>query len=296
MSDSIARGWSPVGVYASETWNSDITVIVARRLSSALSTPEQGATLSLRAPAAESRSPGGCAARPHQYFSRRSAARCCQRPTCSSSSRTTRRAADTMFVMPKTRHYFRREGVRYANGFSVTPLCCPSRSTILTGRYAHNTGVHRNVLPADLDVTTFFARLLHRAGYQTGLVGKLLNSWPVTKTPPYFDRWALGGTPYLDPTFNLNGTIESFRGYTTRVLTEVLAPLPSPLREEGRLRALALVRRAPRSTSSLGRRRALRERSGAELGREPGGVRGGSLRQAAVLQTTSTSRSHKAGE
>jgi arylsulfatase A-like enzyme len=129
------------------------------------------------------------------------------------------RAGDTMFAMPKTRHYFQREGVKYPNGFSVTPLCCPSRSTILTGRYAHNTGVHRNVLPDDLDVTTFFARLLHRAGYQTGLVGKLLNSWPVTKTPPYFDRWALGGTPYFDPRFNVNGTLESVRGYATRVMT-----------------------------------------------------------------------------
>jgi len=128
------------------------------------------------------------------------------------------RAGDTMFAMPKTRHYFQREGVKYPNGFSVTPLCCPSRSTILTGRYAHNTGVHRNVLPDDLDVTTFFARLLHRAGYQTGLVGKLLNSWPVTKTPPYFDRWALGGTPYFDPRFNVNGTLESVRGYATRVM------------------------------------------------------------------------------
>ena len=128
------------------------------------------------------------------------------------------RAGDTMFAMPKTRHYFQREGVKYTNGFSVTPLCCPSRSTILTGRYAHNTGVHRNVLPDDLDVTTFFARLLRRAGYQTGLVGKLLNSWPVTKTPPYFDRWALGGTPYFDPRFNVNGSLESVRGYATRVM------------------------------------------------------------------------------
>jgi arylsulfatase A-like enzyme len=128
------------------------------------------------------------------------------------------RAGDTMFAMPETRHYFQREGVKYPNGFSVTPLCCPSRSTILTGRYAHNTGVHRNVLPDDLDVTTFFARLLHRAGYQTGLVGKLLNSWPVAKTPPYFDRWALGGTPYVDPRFNVNGTLESVRGYATRVM------------------------------------------------------------------------------
>ncbi len=43
-SDSIARGWSPVGPYASETWNSDIAVIVARRLSRPLSTPEEGYT------------------------------------------------------------------------------------------------------------------------------------------------------------------------------------------------------------------------------------------------------------
>ncbi len=129
------------------------------------------------------------------------------------------RAGETLSVMPKTRHYFEGGGVKYSNGFSVTPLCCPSRSTILTGRYAHNTGVERNVLPDDLDVTTFFARLLHRNGYKTGLVGKLLNSWPVTKTPPYFDRYAMGGTPYFGPRFNVNGNLKSVRGYSTRVMT-----------------------------------------------------------------------------
>jgi arylsulfatase A-like enzyme len=128
------------------------------------------------------------------------------------------RAADTLSVMPKTRRYFQRQGVEYPNGFAVTPLCCPSRSTIFSGRYAHNTGVHSNDSPDALDLTTVFPRLLREAGYQTALVGKFLNSWPVTSTPPYFAHWALGGTPYRDPTFNLDGTVQTVGGYsTTRV-------------------------------------------------------------------------------
>jgi arylsulfatase A-like enzyme len=54
------------------------------------------------------------------------------------------RATETMWVMPETRRYFQRSGARFPNAFAVTPLCCPSRATILTGRYAHNTGVHGN--------------------------------------------------------------------------------------------------------------------------------------------------------
>src|SRR6058998_3357088 len=33
------------------------------------------------------------------------------------------------------------EWVRFANAFLNTPLCCPSRATILTGRYSHETHV-----------------------------------------------------------------------------------------------------------------------------------------------------------
>jgi arylsulfatase A-like enzyme len=128
------------------------------------------------------------------------------------------RATDTMWAMPKTRRYFQRQGVEYPNGFAVTPLCCPSRATIFTGRYAHNTGVKSNGFPGALDTTTVFTRLLQEAGYQTGLVGKFLNSWPVTQAPPYFDRWALGGNPYRNPTFNVNGNVSSVEGYSTTLI------------------------------------------------------------------------------
>ena len=130
------------------------------------------------------------------------------------------RAANTMWVMPKTSRYFQRQGVRYPNAFAVTPLCCPSRATILTGRYAHNTGVRGNApgSPRALDRTTLFPRLLQEAGYRTAIVGKLLNSWPLERDPPYFDRWATGTDPYVDPIFNVNGAVRTVDGYATTLV------------------------------------------------------------------------------
>jgi arylsulfatase A-like enzyme len=124
------------------------------------------------------------------------------------------RATETLGVMPKTRRLFGAGGVRYPNAFATTPLCCPSRSTIFTGRYAHNTGVHKNFVPKSFDTTTMFTRLLRENGYRTALVGKFLNGWPHDKAPPYFDKWAVGGA-YVDPIFNVNGSFVSRRGYVT---------------------------------------------------------------------------------
>jgi arylsulfatase A-like enzyme len=127
------------------------------------------------------------------------------------------RAAGTMWVMPKTRRYFGEGGTHYPNAFAVTPLCCPSRATILTGRYAHNTGVRSNgpkKLRA-LDRATLFPRLLREAGYRTAMVGKLFNSWNIERQPPHFDRWAVGADPHIDPLFNVNGDVRTVNGYTT---------------------------------------------------------------------------------
>src|SRR5947209_12968831 len=54
---------------------------------------------------------------------------------------------DSLWAMPKVRSLLQDHGVTYTNGFVVNPLCCPSRTSILTGKYSHSTGVWTNVPP-----------------------------------------------------------------------------------------------------------------------------------------------------
>ena len=124
--------------------------------------------------------------------------------------------AGTMGVMPKTQRWFGDHGRFFRRGFVTTPLCCPARASILTGLYAHNHGLTTNGsrgLPHEVTVQ----RYLSDAGYTTAIVGKFLNSWRVSRSPPYFHRWALTSTeaPYYNPTVNLDGTVQQVPGYTT---------------------------------------------------------------------------------
>ena len=52
--------------------------------------------------------------------------------------------ADDLNYMPKTQAAIFNAGITYDDFFVTTSECCPSRSTILTGNYAHNTGVRSN--------------------------------------------------------------------------------------------------------------------------------------------------------
>ena len=44
---------------------------------------------------------------------------------------------DTMEYMPETTAALFDQGVEFKHAFVTTPLCCPSRASILTGSYAH---------------------------------------------------------------------------------------------------------------------------------------------------------------
>jgi len=55
--------------------------------------------------------------------------------------------------------------------YATTPLCSPSRSVFMSGRYPQNTPVTTNNVPMSDDVVTF-AEILRRSGYKTGYAGK----------------------------------------------------------------------------------------------------------------------------
>lgn len=63
------------------------------------------------------------------------------------------------------------EGVTFEEGHCTHPLCCPSRGSLLTGRYPSVHGLWRNGLELPEEEITI-AEVLRDEGYQTGLVGK----------------------------------------------------------------------------------------------------------------------------
>ena len=84
----------------------------------------------------------------------------------------------------------------FTDAFVPDPLCCPSRTSTLTGRYSHTTGVYANVPPyggfASFDDTHTIATDFRSAGYQTAMIGKYLNGYNAgieDYIPPGWDRW-----------------------------------------------------------------------------------------------------------
>jgi arylsulfatase A-like enzyme len=108
------------------------------------------------------------------------------------------------------------QGRTYANWICPTPLCSPSRASILTGKYARNHGITVNVTAFEesklWDKWTI-ATVMQSAGYKTGLFGKYLNGykapecyraprwnhWYVPQPQAYYDRDFIDGTTRTHP-------------------------------------------------------------------------------------------------
>ncbi|XP_065180281.1 extracellular sulfatase Sulf-1-like [Sycon ciliatum] len=83
-------------------------------------------------------------------------------------------------VMNKTVALIAQQGVSFTNYMVNTPICCPSRAEIFSGRYFHNVGgpggscMHVDAEDAVFNEHSLFSSL-QSAGYQTGAFGKLTN-------------------------------------------------------------------------------------------------------------------------
>lgn len=115
-----------------------------------------------------------------------------------------------------------REGARFLNAFATTPLCSPSRASILTGQYAHTHGIVDNTARnAASHALPTFAIPLQAAGYRTGFFGKWHMGNDDSPRPGFTDWVAMRGQgEALDPQFNVNGTRIQESGYVTDLLTD----------------------------------------------------------------------------
>ena len=116
--------------------------------------------------------------------------------------------------------------VRFRN-FYVSPVCAPTRASLLTGRYHQRTGV-RSVTNGyetmDPDEITI-AEILKEHNYRTGIFGKwhLGEYYPSVPNAQGFDEYLgfrTGHTDfYFDPTLEHNGQPVELSGHITEILS-----------------------------------------------------------------------------
>ncbi|MCB0686227.1 MAG: arylsulfatase, partial [Saprospiraceae bacterium] len=119
------------------------------------------------------------------------------------------------------------KSVRFTN-FYVSPVCAPTRASLLTGMYHQKVGV-QNVTNGfemlDPNALTM-AEILRKVGYKTALFGKwhLGEYYPSTPNAQGFDYYLgfkTGHTAdYYHPMLEENETVHRFPGYITDILTD----------------------------------------------------------------------------
>jgi len=124
-----------------------------------------------------------------------------------------------------------RDGAHLVNAFTSTPVCSPTRASLMTSRYGTELGITDWINPRlepelGLDPQTVtWPEVLAEAGYATGLVGKwhlgVPDRFHPTKTGyRYFMGFRTGGTAVKDPTLEIDGAQKKFSGFTVNILTE----------------------------------------------------------------------------
>lgn len=125
---------------------------------------------------------------------------------------------DSTWAMPKLERLLNRRGVVFQNAFVSTPLCAPTRSSILSGGFSSsNTGVlqvtgamggSRVFRPQDFDT---IATALRNVGYKTMFAGgKYINGYASPYIPPGWDRFVVNNEgPLNGDWFNYDVTTGS---------------------------------------------------------------------------------------
>jgi len=127
------------------------------------------------------------------------------------------------------------------NNFYVSPVCAPTRSSLMTGRYSLRTGVrdtyNGGAIMAPHEIT--IAEMLKQGGYRTGIFGKwhLGDNYPSRPNDQGFDESLIhlsGGMgqvgdittyfqhdrSYFDPVLWHNGKQEKYNGYCSDIFAD----------------------------------------------------------------------------
>ena len=143
------------------------------------------------------------------------------------------------FVKTPRQDRLATEGARF-DRFFVSPVCAPTRASLLTGRWHLRTGVHgvtrgfETMRSEEVTVAELFAR----AGYATAAVGKWHNGAHYPEHPrgqgfaDFFGFCAGHFNNYFDSRLERNGEVVDFQGFIIDRLTDSAVDFIDRHREE----------------------------------------------------------------